>query len=51
MFKFVLLPVVLGVAAISLSACEGVKKSSVIKQNVGGVTYDYDLTPHDKTDN
>jgi hypothetical protein len=51
MFKTTLMLTVFSVAALSLSACEGVKKSSVIKQNVGGVTYDYDLTPHDKTDN
>ena len=46
-FNFLLLSTV---ASLSLSACT-VQKSSVVKLNTGGLPYDVDLTPHDKTDN
>ena len=51
MFKTLSLTAILGLAVISLSACEGVKKSSVVKLNTGGITYDVDLTPQVSSDN
>jgi hypothetical protein len=51
MSKTTLMIALFSVVALSLSACEGVKKSSVVKLNTGGVAYDVDLTPHDKSDN